>query len=259
MTASLRQKLGHLALLHTWDTMVSDRWRWLSRHLHEASPGERLLDVGCGAGAFTIGAALRGYDALGLTWDDAAKERAQRRADRLGARARFRSLDVRALDGADDLKAQFGVVILCEVIEHVLDDRRLVRAAAGCLAPGGLLLLTTPNVGYRAIIPEHDGPFSTVEDGEHVRRGYTQEQLSELCGQAGLAVRKFGSCSGLLSQKASWVTYTAGRKSTALARVLTTPLHPLVAALDGLATSASDWPPYSWCLEAGKPMPENRA
>ena len=28
-----------------------------------------LLDVGCGSGAFTIGAARMGYDALGLSWD----------------------------------------------------------------------------------------------------------------------------------------------------------------------------------------------
>lgn len=253
MKSGIAQKLGHFATLHTWDTMVPDRWRWLVRHLPETRSGERLLDVGCGTGAFTIGAALRGYDALGLTWDEAAKGRAEARARRLGASARFRSLDVRELDRADDLRGCFSTVLLCEVIEHVLDDRRLVKAAAACLAPGGRLLLTTPNLGYRAIIPEHEGPFSTVEDGQHVRRGYTREMLVDLCEDAGLSVEVLASCSGLLSQKATWVTYTASRTNPNLARLLTLPLHPFVAALDRVATCVVGWPPYSLCVGAKKP------
>lgn len=247
------QKLGHFATLHTWDTMVADRWRWLSRHLPPTRAGEAVLDVGCGAGAFTIGAALRGYRALGLTWDDAAKARAEGRARRLRAGADFRTWDVRELDRAEDLRDRFAVVILCEVIEHVLDDRRLMRAAAGCLVPGGRLLLTTPNLEYRAVIREHEGPFSVVEDGEHVRRGYTRAHVVELCEQAGLRVEEMDACSGVLSQKATWVTYTAGRTNATLARMLTTPLRPFVAAFDPLVTRALAWPSYSWCLEAVKP------
>jgi 2-polyprenyl-3-methyl-5-hydroxy-6-metoxy-1,4-benzoquinol methylase len=252
MTPRLLQKLGHIASLHTWDTMVSDRWRWLSGHLPHTRAGERLLDVGCGSGAFTIGAALRGYDALGLTWDQPMRERAERRAQQLGAKARFRALDVRELDGAGDLKGQFAVAVLCEVIEHVFDDRRLLQAAADCLEPGGRILLTTPNLDYRPLVPEHAGPFSTVEDGGHVRRGYTRSHLVELCEKVGLRIEELASCSGLLSQKATWVTYTAGRASPHLARVLSTPLHPLVAALDGAVSRVTRWPPYSICVLAVK-------
>lgn len=253
MVANFVQKLGHFAALRTWDTMVVDRWRWLSRHLPETRAGERLLDVGCGSGAFTMGAALRGYDALGLTWDAAAQARAESRAARLQASARFRALDVRELDTADDLKGAFSVVILCEVIEHVFDDRRLLRAAAACLEPGGRILLTTPNLDYHPIVPEHAGPFTSVEDGEHVRRGYTRAHLLELCDQAGLRVDEVDSCSGLVSQKATWVTYTAGRLNSQLARLLTAPLHPLVSMLDDAATRLTRYPPYSLCVVAVKP------
>ncbi|HEX6277290.1 MAG TPA: methyltransferase domain-containing protein [Polyangiaceae bacterium] len=247
------QRLAHWALLHTWDPMVPDRWRWLSRHLHPTRPGERLLDVGCGAGAFTMGAALQGYEAVGLTWSADEQARASRRAQRLGANARFEKVDARELDTVAELKSAFSVVVLCEVIEHVLDDRRLLRAAADCLEPGGRLLLTTPNFDYRAIVPEHDGPFSVVEDGGHVRRGYTRAELVALCEQSGLTVNEVGSCSGLLSQKATWVTYTTGKVNPTLARMLTAPLHPLVATLDSSVTRWVDWPPYSFCIEATKP------
>jgi 2-polyprenyl-3-methyl-5-hydroxy-6-metoxy-1,4-benzoquinol methylase len=247
------QKLAHWALLRTWDTMVPDRWRWLSRHLPPVHDGDRLLDVGCGAGGFTLGAALFGYRALGITLSADDQKRASRRAHRLGTNAEFRVLDARVLDQADELKSAFSVVVLCEVIEHVLDDRRLVRAAAGCLAPGGRLLLTTPNFDYRAIVPEHDGPFSLVEDGGHVRRGYTRAELVALCEEAGLVVNEVGSCSGLLSQKATWVTYTVGRSNENLARVLTAPLHPLVSILDEPLTRWVNWPPYSFCVDATKP------
>lgn len=253
MPSRLVQKLGHLASLHTWDTMVSDRWRWLERHLPYTRAGEHLLDVGCGSGAFTIGAALQGYDALGLTWDEPMRERAEKRARVLGAPARFRALDVRELDTAQDLKGKFAVAVLCEVIEHVLDDRRLLRAAVDCLEPGGRVLLTTPNLEYRPVVPEHAGPFSEVENGEHVRRGYNRSHLLELCEQTGLRVEELTACSGLLSQKATWLTYTAGRASPHLARALVTPFHPVVAALDGAVTKLTHWPPYSLCVLAVKP------
>jgi 2-polyprenyl-3-methyl-5-hydroxy-6-metoxy-1,4-benzoquinol methylase len=230
--------------------MVPDRWRWLSRHLPEARGSERLLDVGCGSGSFTIGAALQGYQALGLTFRTEEQARASGRARKLGANAEFRVLDVRELDQAEELRGGFEVVVLCEVIEHVLDDGRLVRAAAACLAPGGRLLLTTPNVDYRAIVPEHDGPFSVVEDGGHVRRGYSRDALVALCEGAGLSVSELGSCSGLLSQKATWVTYTVGRSNQHLARMLTAPLHPVVAALDEPLGRFVNWPPYSLCVVA---------
>ena len=210
-------------------------------------------DLGRGMGAFSPRLTDQGYDALGLTWDAAQRERAETRARRLGASAHFRALDVRDLDRAEDLRNQFAVVVLCEVIEHVLDDRRLLRAAAGCLEPGGRILLTTPNLQYRAVVPEHAGPFSSLENGEHVRRGYTKSHLVELCQQAGLIPEEITSCSGLLSQKATWACYTAGRLSPHLARALTLPLHPIVSALDRTVTSWTDWPPYSLCVEGVKP------
>jgi cyclopropane fatty-acyl-phospholipid synthase-like methyltransferase len=71
-----------------------------------------LLDVGCGTGAFSIGAALRGYRALGLSWDERNQLAAKERATYCKASsAQFEVLDIRELDRRADLVNSFDVVI----------------------------------------------------------------------------------------------------------------------------------------------------
>jgi 2-polyprenyl-3-methyl-5-hydroxy-6-metoxy-1,4-benzoquinol methylase len=60
---------GFRATVIHGDLLVLDRWLWLKKRLPFTRNGEKLIDVGCGSGAFTIGAALRGYQAIGLSWD----------------------------------------------------------------------------------------------------------------------------------------------------------------------------------------------
>ena len=81
MRSLLVEILGFPATLIHGDTLVLDRWLWLRQHLPAVACGsKRLLDVGCGSGAFTIGAALRGYRALGLSWDQRNMGAARHRA-----------------------------------------------------------------------------------------------------------------------------------------------------------------------------------
>jgi 2-polyprenyl-3-methyl-5-hydroxy-6-metoxy-1,4-benzoquinol methylase len=68
--STLGRWFGFPATLVHGDTLVLDRWFWLTRYLPVTRNGESLLDVGCGTGAFTIGAARRGYRAIGLSWDE---------------------------------------------------------------------------------------------------------------------------------------------------------------------------------------------
>ena len=66
----LVRMFGFPATLIHGDTLVLDRWLWLKKYLPKTNNNERLIDIGCGSGSFVTGAALRGYESLGLSWDE---------------------------------------------------------------------------------------------------------------------------------------------------------------------------------------------
>ena len=101
--------------------------------------GKRAVDVGCGAGLLAEPLARLGADVSGI---DAAAENivvARRHAEGQGLAIDYKAGGVEALEGRYDL------VTSLEVIEHVTDPRAFVGGLAAAVAPGGLLILSTPN------------------------------------------------------------------------------------------------------------------
>jgi len=253
-------RLSLLPYLLTGDTTTLDRWKWVERRLPATRNGDTLIDVGCGSGAFTIGAALRGYEALGLSWDERNQEKAMRRAavcnvadeKRKEGHAKFEVLDVRQLGSRSDLKGRFDFALCCECAEHIIDDRKLLREVADSLKPGGRLLFTAPHFYYRAM-SEHDmGPFCTEETGWHVRRGYSPAMLRELCQESGLACEEISYCTGFISQKITSLMRCLGRAGSRFAWAVTFALRPLTIC-DGPVSKILRYPGYSICMAAVKP------
>ncbi len=255
MDKSLLVKLlGFPATLIHGDTLVVDRWFWLRKRLPETKNGEKLIDIGCGTGAFSIGAALRGYEALGLSWDKRNQRVARERAKICKANtAKFEVFDVLYLDRRDDLIGQFDVAICLENVEHILNDRKLISDIAACLKPGGRLLLTAPYLLNRPITSGDKGPFSKVENGGHVRRGYTKAMLEELCNHANLIPENISYCSGFLSQKITLLLRVLSRVHPLLGWGTILPLRLLPPLFDWLVTGLLRWPRFSICIEAYKP------
>jgi 2-polyprenyl-3-methyl-5-hydroxy-6-metoxy-1,4-benzoquinol methylase len=243
---------GPPAMLVHGDPLVLDRWRYLRKRLPMTVNGETLLDIGCGGGAFTIGAARRGYRATGLSWDQRNQETARHRAELCGVpETRFPIQDVRYLERCPEFVGEFDVVICFENIEHILDDRKLMQNMVRCLRPGGMLLLTTPNFFYRQISPPDNGPFSRTEDGWHVRRGYSKAMLGELCADAGLMIDEITYCSGFFSQKITAMMRMLGDGFFGWAATFWLRIFPIIC--DRLIAKVTGWPDFSICLMAYKP------
>jgi len=262
-TPSLRnlplRLFGWRAAMTHGDMMMLDRWNWIKQRLPETCDSPKLLDVGCGTGAFTIATAKRGYEALGLSWDKRNQAVAQDRADICGASsASFEILDVRDLNERQEFKSTFDYILCLECIEHILDDFRLVASMAECLRPGGRLLLTTPNYLYTPVTSLDKGPFKPFESGWHVRRGYSPAMLRELCAAAGLTVEEISYCSGPISQLVVKVYRPLANLSVAFAWIVTLPLRLLPLLLEHNVGKLLPQPGYSICLEAYKPRSHSK-
>ena len=148
--------------------------------------GKSALDVGCGAGLLCEPLARMGAAVTGL---DAAPENiaaAQIHAGLSGLEIDYRAGSVEGLDGRT-----FDLVTSLEVIEHVSDPAGFVRGLADALAPGGLLVISTPNrtaLSRLAMITIGEG-FAKIPKGTHDWDKFlTPEQLTALIEGAGLTV-----------------------------------------------------------------------
>jgi SAM-dependent methyltransferase len=109
---------------------------WLDALERHHPPGT-LLDVGCGTGLFLAVARRRGWRTVGI--DDC--EPATRYA-----REHF-GLEVQTGEFADFARdgRSFDAITMWDIIEHARRPVDLLTAARGCLAPGGVVGLSTPN------------------------------------------------------------------------------------------------------------------
>lgn len=98
---------------------------------------QRLLDVGCGNGSYLELMRLLGWDGTGVDTDPTAVAAAVK----AGFDVRLGTLfDAKFADG------YFNVVTLSHVIEHVHDPVSLLAECRRVLAPGGELVVMTPNL-----------------------------------------------------------------------------------------------------------------
>ncbi|HNP72566.1 MAG TPA: class I SAM-dependent methyltransferase [Kouleothrix sp.] len=80
------------------------------------------------------------------------------------------------------LAGTFDCILAFDVLEHVADDRAMMREMLRVLAPEGTLWFTTPALGFR-MFPAWLTPYTNRSFG-HVRNGYTPEQLGALLPDA---------------------------------------------------------------------------
>ena len=101
--------------------------------------GRSVLDVGCGAGLLAEPLARLGGKVTGLDASPEVIGVARDHALEMGLDIDYRAGDVQELEG------RFDLVTAMEVVEHVAYPALFVKALAKRLAPGGLLIMSTPN------------------------------------------------------------------------------------------------------------------
>ncbi len=107
--------------------------------LLDGEPRGRLLDIGCAGGELTTLLGTLGWQVEGVEREPA-----------LVAVAGSRGIPVRCLDFDREpfpwAPASFDAAVAGEVLEHVIDTDHLLGEAARILRPGGVLVVTTPNL-----------------------------------------------------------------------------------------------------------------
>lgn len=147
-------------------------------------PGaRRVLEAGCGTG-YVLSGLAQAFPAAELTGSEVAAEGLAHAAQRVPA-ARLIQMDARRIP----FRAEFDVAGAFDVLEHIEDDRAVLRALNESLAPGGGLILT---------VPQHPFLWSEFDArARHVRR-YRAAELCDKAAEAGFEIVRMTSFVSLL-------------------------------------------------------------
>jgi SAM-dependent methyltransferase len=121
--------------------MRGEMWRWLDATF---SPGEHLIDLGCGTGLDAVHLARLGYRVTATDWSPLMVLRAGDRAAAQGVADRVRAINIGAheLDRLDETGAYDGAYSNLGPLNCVPDLSNVSRECARLLMPGGRLVFT---------------------------------------------------------------------------------------------------------------------
>jgi len=128
--------------------------------------GKRVLDAACGEGYGSALLATRAAAVLGLDISSDATAHAAVRYARSRPNLSFQVEDVSALEAMPD--ASFDLICSFETLEHLQAQEAMLKGFRRLLAPGGLLLVSTPDKKNYSDIPG-------FRNEHHVRELYRDE------------------------------------------------------------------------------------
>ena len=184
--SAMLHKLNPVRLTYIRD-MIDMHWQ-ADEHGFRPLEGKTALDVGCGAGLLAEPLARLGARVTAI---DAAPELIE--AARTHAAGAGLAIDYRAV-GVEALKDTFDLVTSMEVIEHVADPKGFLKDLAARLAPGGLMILSTPNrtAWSKLLTITLAEGFGQIPKGTHdFDKFIDPDTMRGLLAQAGLEVIDF--------------------------------------------------------------------
>lgn len=156
----------------------------------------RVLDVGCAAGGFgaLLKAKGKAREVWGIELNAEAARRAEGRLDRVlvgDAVERLREMP----------RGEFDAVCFTDVLEHLAWPDEALREAVRCLAPGGVVVASLPNIRNITALVDivWQGEFRYREEGIFDRthlRFFTRSTIPDWFDRGGLAVERLEGING---------------------------------------------------------------
>ena len=155
---------------------------WLSSVLRFQRPPGKILELGCGPGAFVGILAQAGFEAEGLDLSPAVVELAHQN---FGVKTYCGPVEEQSLS-----PASYAGIALFDVLEHLPQPVQTLRHAVSLLQPGGWMLLQTPGFrtpsdSHEQMVERSDRFLEHLKPEEHLFL-YTQSALERLLTSVGL-------------------------------------------------------------------------
>ncbi|RMG92979.1 MAG: bifunctional 2-polyprenyl-6-hydroxyphenol methylase/3-demethylubiquinol 3-O-methyltransferase UbiG [Zetaproteobacteria bacterium] len=158
---------------------------------HVSLKQARVLDVGCGGGLLAEGMANLGAQVTGIDRSPRALGVARAHASKNELSVEYHESD--AESWAKDHAASYDIVTCLEVLEHVPDVQRTVKACADMLKPGGTFFFATLNrtpIAYLKAILGAEYILGWLPKGTHQYAKFIRpSEMHQAIRQAGMIVR----------------------------------------------------------------------
>jgi 2-polyprenyl-6-hydroxyphenyl methylase/3-demethylubiquinone-9 3-methyltransferase len=169
-------------------------WGTVFNEIERFVPSGRILDAGCGNGAFCGELAHRGkHEVCGMDLSKTGIEIARRFFPQVNFKLASVNEDIISV-----FDEPFDAIVSLEVIEHLYDPRGFVESLYQGLKPGGILILSTPYHGYLknlalAISNRMDHHFTALWDGGRIKF-WSRPTLTKVLTSKGFRILDFAGC-----------------------------------------------------------------
>jgi len=157
------------------------------REIYKGNSPKDILDAGCGFGQYTYFMAkkFRGSGILAVDVKQDYLDDCKYFFDKTGYKScKFEFADLTKID----FENRFDFILSVDVMEHIEDDIGVFRKFNKALKLGGMVMINTPsNLGGSDAHEDHDESFI----GEHVRLGYSKDDICTKLEDAGFRIESF--------------------------------------------------------------------